>query len=47
MQRSKNGSQTVTTGGKSSNSLACFRYNDSIIQSELIWVLHVVSQNLS
>ena len=43
----KNGSQTVITSGKSSNLLACFSYNDSIIQSELIWALHVVSQNLS
>ena len=43
----KNGSQTVISGGKSSNSLACFSYNDSITQSELIWALHVVSQNLS
>ena len=36
----ENGSQTVITGGKSSNSLACFSYNDSIIRSELIWALH-------
>ena len=43
----KNGSQTVITGCKPSNSLECFSYNDSIIQSELIWALHVVSQNLS
>ena len=33
----KNGSQTVITGGKSPNSLACFSDNDSIIRSELIW----------
>ena len=38
----KNGSQAVITGGKSSNSLACFSYSDSIIRSELIWALHVV-----
>ena len=43
----KNESQTVIIGGKSSNSLACFSFNDSIIQSELIWALYVVSQNWS
>ena len=43
----KYGNQTVIIWGKSSNSLAGFSYNDSIIQSELIWALYVVSQNLS
>ena len=43
----KNGRQAIITGGKSSNSLACFSYNDSRIRSELIWLLCVLSQNLS
>ena len=41
----KDGSQTVITGGKSSNSLVCFSYNDSIIRIDLS--IYVVSQNLS
>ena len=42
----KSGSQAFITGDKSSNSLACFIYNDTIIRFELIWALYVVSQNL-
>lgn len=46
-QHAKTKSQTIITGGKTLSSLACISYNDSIIQSEMICILYIVSQELS
>ena len=44
---SKNWKWDSCYGGKDSNLFACITYYLSIIRSELIWALYVVSQNLS